>query len=90
MKRLQFLLHKLQSLELVTDVIQVTVSLEDYNGLVGLGYSSIFGDYSWARIQATNRIDTKSFEIYNNGLSGIQTSPIVRRLNPLENFNYNQ
>ena len=74
----------------ITDVIQVTVSLEDYNGLVGLGYSSIFGDYSWARIEITNRIDTKSFEIYNNGLSGIQTSPIVRRLNPLENFNYNQ
>jgi hypothetical protein len=74
----------------VTEVAQVVVSLTDYNGLTGLGYSGIFGEYSWARIAATNRGATRSFAIYNNGLSGIETSPIVRRLSPLENFNYNQ
>jgi hypothetical protein len=73
-----------------TSVMQVTVSLTDYNGLTNLGYGKVFGEYSWARMTITGRSGTNTFAIYNNGLSGIETSPLVRRLSPLKNFNYIQ
>jgi len=73
-----------------TDVMQVTVSLTDYNGITNLGHGKVFGEYSWARIVTTNRSGINTFAIYNNGLSGIETSSLVRRLSPLENFNYIQ
>ena len=73
-----------------TTVLQVTVSLTDYNGISDLGYGKVFGEYSWARVAVTNRTGTNSFAIYNSGLTGIETSALVRRLSPLENFNYIQ
>ena len=73
----------------ITYVTQVTVSVEDYNGLSGIGYSSYFGNYSWGRLSNLIRENPNSFEIYNNGVSGISTSPVVRRLNKLKYSNYN-
>ncbi len=72
----------------VTYVAKVTVSVQNYNGLTGTGYSSFFGEYSWGRISAPIRTDAKSFEFYNNGLLGVSTSPIVERYNPLKYLNY--
>jgi len=73
----------------VTYVAKVTVSVSDYNGLSGIGYSSFFGEYSWGRISAPSRPNPKNFTYYNNGLLGISTSPIVERFNPLKYSNYN-
>jgi len=73
----------------VTYVAKVTVSVENYNGLTGTGYSSFFGEYSWGRISASTRLDPKTFTSYNNALSGVSTSPIVLRYNPLKYLNYN-
>jgi hypothetical protein len=73
----------------VTYVARVTVSVKDYNGLIGTGYSSFFGEYSWGRISVPVRSDAKSFKFYNNGLLGISTSTIVERYNPLKYLNYN-
>ena len=73
----------------VTYVAKVTVSVEDYNGLIGIGYSSFFGEYSWGRISTPTRINARSFNAYNNGILGVSTSPIVERYNPLRYLNYN-
>ena len=72
----------------VTYVAKVTVSVNGYNGLTGIGYSSFFGEYSWGRISTPIRSRPKNFEFYNNGLLGISTSPIVERHNPLKYLNY--
>jgi len=72
-----------------TYVAQVTVSVSDYNGLSGIGYSEFFGEYSWGKIIANQRTNPKSFNWYNNGLSGISTSPVLNRSNPLKYLNYN-
>ena len=73
----------------VTYVAKVTVSVENYNGLTGTGYSSFFAEYSWGRISASTRLESKTFTSYNNALSGVSTSPIVLRYNPLKYLNYN-
>jgi hypothetical protein len=73
----------------VTYVAKVTVSVEDYNGLVGTGYSNFFGEYSWGRISTPTRINARSFNAYNNGILGVSTSAIVERYNPLKYSNYN-
>ena len=72
----------------LTYVAQVTVSLTNYNGLSGFGFSSFYGEYSWGRISQLNRADPKSFIVYNNGLAGISTSPTVQRLLPLKYRDY--
>lgn len=72
----------------VTYVTKVTVSVSNYNGLSGIGYSSYFGNYSWGRLSNLTRTEPNSFEIYNNGVAGISTSPTVRRFNKLKYSNY--
>jgi len=72
----------------LTYVAKVTVSVSDYNGLTGLGFSSFYGEYSWGRIYNMTRDDAKSFVYYNNGVSGISSSPIVQRYNPLKYEDY--
>ena len=76
----------------LTYVAKVTVSVQDYNGLTGLGYSEFFGEYSWGRIATKPRAKARVFTSYagdQNGLVGITTSPIVERSNPLRYLNYN-
>jgi hypothetical protein len=71
-----------------TYVAKVTVSVSDYNSLSGLGYSDFYGEYSWGRISSITRKDPKSYNFYNDGISGIKTSAIVKRFNSLKYINY--
>ena len=71
-----------------TDIVQVTVSVSDYNGLTGLGYSNFYGEYSWGRIYDISRSKSQSFKSFRNGFVGISTSPIVRRYEPLKYRDY--
>jgi hypothetical protein len=74
----------------LTYVAKVTVSVSNYNGLTGLGYSGFFGEYSWGRIyNISNRPEAQSFTYYNNGILGVSTSPTVQRYNSLKYINYN-
>ena len=56
-----------------------------------LSDGDFFGMYSWGRITITgSRSSSKAFTWYNqNGVSGISSSPIVRRINPLKYRDYN-
>jgi len=74
----------------LTYVAQVVVSLDSYDGinLAGLGYSGFYGEYSWGKIGNLGRKNPLPFNVYNNGLTGINTSPIVIRKNRLGYLNY--
>ena len=71
-----------------TTIAQVTVSVSDYNGIVSLGQTYYYGQYSWGRIYGLGRTAAKQFSVYNNGIVGIETSPIVQRYKPLKNELY--
>jgi len=63
------------------------VSVSDYNGLSGLGFSSFYGEYSWGRILTPIRKNPEEFITYAN-VGGISTSPIVQRYNKLKYVGY--
>lgn len=71
-----------------TSVAKVIVSLKNYNGISGLGYSSFYGEFSWGRLTNVTRKNPSSHSVYNNGIPGINTSPIVIRKNKLRYFGY--
>ena len=70
-----------------TTVSRVTVSLTN-NSISGIGFTNIYGTYSWGRITVAQRSTSNAFTVYNNGITGISTSPIVKRVNPLKFKNY--
>jgi len=73
----------------LTYVAQVTVSVSNYNGLVGLGISSFYGEYSWGRITLGPRSKTNTYNAYtSNGFVGIATGSTISRSNPLKYLNY--
>ena len=72
----------------VTYVNRVTVSVSDYNGLSGIGNSDYYGEFSWGRILFTSTSDSVYPAYTLNGYSGISTSTIVYRTNPLKYTNY--
>ena len=72
-----------------TDVIKVTVSVSNYNGLSGLGFSGYYGEFSWGRISLGPRGYDNEYPAYtNNGYSGIHTGSTVTRKIPLKYQNY--
>ena len=64
-----------------THLLRVTVNVSD-NNITGLGSSDFFGEFSWGRIYTPTRKNPKEYT--SNSFSGIDTSPIVRRFNPLK------
>lgn len=74
-------------------VRKVTVSIDSYSGISGFGSGQFFGEFSWGKISTiTNNVNRrknpKSFEWYNNGISGISSSASLTRLNPLKFRDY--
>ena len=73
----------------VTSVARVTVSVSNYNGLSGIGYSNFYGEFSWGRISLGSRQKLYSYEAYTtNGVVGIKTGTVVKRKSPLKYLNY--
>ena len=70
-----------------TSIVKVITSV-DNNNVSGIGVTNFYGTYSWGRITIPNGISSGQFSIYNNGISGINTSPAVKRINPLKYKNY--
>lgn len=72
-------------------LVKVTTVVQSYNGLDfdEMNYDgNYFGEYSWGKINTTERINPKQFNKFDDTLSGINSSPVVRRLNPLRFLNY--
>jgi len=71
----------------ITNVAKVTVSVADYDGLSGFGFSAFYGEYSWGRIETPFRLNPQEFNTYAN-IGGIATSPSVQRFNRLKYNGY--
>ena len=73
----------------LTSIVRVKVGVSTLNGLTGIGTGDM-GDYSWGRVDMSSRgTSSNTFEIYNTkGMAGINTSPILRRVNPLKSSQY--
>lgn len=73
----------------ITNVSRVITRVRNYNGLVGTGFSNFYGEYSWGKINVLTRKNSKSFNSYrSNGITGLSTSAIVQRINPLKYVGY--
>jgi hypothetical protein len=63
------------------------ISFDSYNDI-----NNYYGDFTWGRIildPVRSRSKSRNFSAYEeNGYSGIFTSPIIRRVNPLKYLNY--
>jgi hypothetical protein len=64
-----------------TELLRVTVSVSD-NNIAGLGSSDFFGEFSWGRVYTPTRRNPKEYT--SNSISGIDTSPVIRRFNSLK------
>lgn len=73
----------------LTNVSRVIVSVLNYNGLTGTGYSNFYGEYSWGKINVPIRKRPSNFNSYNtNGITGLSTNPVMQRINPLSYVGY--
>ena len=72
-----------------TVVTQVVVSVNSLNGLSGLGHSMYFGDYSYGKLDLSDRNTVRSYPVNtSNGVTGILTGPIVKRQSFLKTQSY--
>jgi len=72
-----------------TNVVKVVVNVSDFSSIGTSFNNEYYGDFSWGRISIPTRKNPKNFYAYSeNGISGIDTSSIVRRKNPLKYFGY--
>lgn len=69
---------------------EVIVRVEDvYPEISAIQPALDLGNYSWGRIDTIRRRSPSQFKsLYENGMEGIPSSPIVRRVKPLNYFNY--
>lgn len=75
----------------ITDVAKVVVSVKNYNGISGLGFSDYYGNYNWGLIEfpSNRRVTPKQFNVDSGyGVTGLNTNPVIRRKAPLKYFNY--
>lgn len=75
----------------ITNVAKVTAKISSYNGITTseLGYNSYHGKFSWGVISVPPGYITKEFIINNtNGIVGLNSTPIIRRVNPLKFDSY--
>jgi hypothetical protein len=73
----------------ITYVAKVTVSVSNYNGLIGIGYSNFYGEFSWGKVSVESRNKELSYNSYNlRGSAGITTGTILKRTKPLGYINY--
>ena len=76
----------------VTTLTRVTVSVashEDFLSIPGLGYSDFYGEYSWGKLQLSDRNKNHNYVARTRkGYSGITTGPVIRRTNRLRYQDY--
>ena len=76
---------------IIEDNTKVVTVVEDYSqlGLSSFLSRQTFANFSWGRLDNIVRPFPESYDIKrDNGIIGIETSPILRRKNPLKAANY--
>ena len=71
-------------------MVQVVASVSSIDGVTAVGSSSFYGEYSWGKILLSSRVKSQAFTVNTtSGISGIETGPVVQRVQPLRIENYN-
>ncbi len=74
----------------VTVVRRIEFTSQGYSSGSGtFDNSRIFGEYTWGKLQFINRVPTTALEFFPEGYSGLSSSPLVQRFEPLKFNNYN-
>ena len=76
---------------IIEDNTKVVTVVEDHSqlGLSSFLSRQTFANFSWGRLDNISRPFPESYDIKrDNGISGIETSPILRRKNPLKASDY--
>jgi len=74
----------------VTVVRRIEFTSQGYSSGSGtFDNSRIFGEYTWGKLQFINRVPTMALEFFPEGYSGLSSSPLVQRFEPLKFNNYN-
>jgi len=72
-----------------TTVTQVVVSVSSTEGFTGLAVSHFYGDYSWGKLMLSDRNKLQTYPVNNtNGITGIETGPVVIRQKSLKVQSY--
>ena len=71
-----------------TSVVKVIINSSD-NSNISTGQTYCYGEFSWGKITNLIRKNPTNFSVYQNGLLGVSTSPVVQRINALKISNYN-
>ena len=73
----------------LTTLTQVVVSVNSLNGLTGLATASFYGEYSWGKLTLSDRFKNQTYTANtSNGITGIETGPVVIRQKSLKVQNY--
>jgi hypothetical protein len=73
----------------LTYIARVVASVENYDSLVGINTENFFGEYSWGKIKLKSRVKNVAYNAHTfNGISGLTTSTILKRTNPLRFSKY--
>jgi len=74
----------------VTQVRRIEFTGQGYSPGSGVFYNErIYGEYTWGKIGFINRVPATALEFYPQPYSGMSTSPLIQRLEPLKFNNYN-
>jgi len=74
----------------VTTIRRIEFTSQGYSSGSGVfDNSRIFGEYTWGKLQFINRVPTTALEFFPEGYSGLSSSPLVQRFQPLKFNNYN-
>jgi hypothetical protein len=74
----------------VTQVRRVEFTSQGYSSGSGtFNNERIYGEYTWGKVQFLNRTLDTALEFFPENYSGLSTSPLMQRLEPLKFNNYN-
>jgi hypothetical protein len=74
----------------VTVVRRIEFTSQGYSSGSGtFDNSRIFGEYTWGKVQFINRVPATALQFFPEGYTGLSSSPLVQRLEPLKFNNYN-
>jgi hypothetical protein len=72
-----------------TSVVRITCNVDDYGSGIAHTSGYFLGNYSWGKIEFSERVNPISFEFFGeNGVTGISSSGLVQRTIPLKFKNY--
>ena len=72
-----------------TSVVRITCNVDNYGSGIAHTSGYFLGNYSWGKIEFSERVNPISFEFFGeNGVTGISSSGLVQRTIPLKFKNY--